>query len=69
MEPNAQPTLCNLFMTSHETMSPQIKHDIGLGLLVKEQSKSYNDRTKKLWVGEKTKIINYLFHNARAMFL
>ncbi len=26
-------------------MSPQIKHDIGLGLLVKEQSKSCNDRT------------------------
>jgi hypothetical protein len=32
-------------MTSHENMSPQIKHDIGLGLLVKEQSKSCNDRT------------------------
>ncbi len=45
MEPNAQPTLCNPFMTSHENMSPQIKHDIGLGLLVKEQSKSCNDRT------------------------
>jgi hypothetical protein len=32
-------------MTSHENMSPQINHDIGLGLLAKEQSKSCNDRT------------------------
>ncbi len=32
-------------MTSHENMTRQIKHGIGLGLLVKEQSKSCNDRT------------------------
>jgi hypothetical protein len=39
LEPNAQPTLCNPFMMSHENMTRQIKHDIGLGLLVKEQNK------------------------------
>jgi hypothetical protein len=32
-------------MTSHENMTRQIKHGIGLGLLVKEQNKSCNDRT------------------------
>lgn len=56
-------------MTSHENMTRQIKHDIGLGLLVKEQSKSCNDRTIDFGFEKKTKRINYLFHNARAMFL
>ncbi len=32
-------------MMSHENMSHQIKHDIGLGLLGKEKSKSCKDRT------------------------
>jgi len=32
LEPKAQAMLCNPSMVSHENMSPQIKHDIGLGL-------------------------------------